>query len=83
MNIRFNYHGYIIEALPYKRQNENVWSTRIIIEKNQEGRIERKEFFSDRTSVTEEEAIQQCLNLGAYIIENEYKTGPPPFADIA
>lgn len=69
--------------MPYKPQKGNFWATRIIIEKNQKGRVERKEFYSDQKAPSEEEAIQHCLNLGADIIEREYKTGPPPFADIA
>lgn len=83
MKIRFNYRGYVIEVMPYKPQKENLWATRIIIENSQKGRVEKKEFFSDRKAPSEEEAIQLCLNLGADIIEREYKTGPPPFADIA
>lgn len=62
---------------------KNRWATRIIIENNQKGRVERNEFHSDRKAPSEEEAIQLCLNLGADIIEREYQTGPPPFADIA
>ncbi len=81
---KINYRDYIIEALPYKPQNEKYRKTRIeIIAQSKSGCKERKEYCSEQKATSKEEAIQHCLNLGAQIIETEYETGPPPFADIA
>lgn len=64
------YKGYVITADPYQAEESGKWTFHVRIARFSRG-IKSKDFFSEETYETEEEALNGCLDFGKKVIDGD------------
>lgn len=69
---RVPYKGYVIDARPHQLADDGRWSRDLYIERRDSEGVKVHHFIGAVTFETKDEAIQQCIVLGAQIVDGVY-----------
>lgn len=67
------YKGYLIKPVSLQIRDSGRWSMEVYILKHRGDSVAQRQFAASDTFVTEEDAIQHCVNFGKQVIDGKHE----------